>query len=92
MTGIELITKERKEQIEKHNRSVISDSFHNSRGQLRVAAVRLLGNQPSASPLNWNNGLWSRMIVKSYEERLIIAGALVAAEIDRLEETDEKIL
>lgn len=38
-------------------------------------------------PFGWDRGIWSKMINKTYKERLIISGALIAAEIDRLQNT-----
>jgi hypothetical protein len=35
-------------------------------------------------PKNWNKEIWEHMILKPKIERLVIAGALIAAEIDRL--------
>ena len=35
--------------------------------------------------MNWDEDLWQKMCNKSYKDRLIIAGALIAAEIDRLQ-------
>ena len=42
----------------------------------------------SCCPSDWDSrkgGLWNKMMNKTYEQRLIIAGALIAAEIDRLQ-------
>jgi hypothetical protein len=41
-------------------------------------------------PLNWEKTWWQRMCDKPFSERLIIAGALIAAEIDRLQATEGK--
>lgn len=91
MTGIELIAQERKEQIEKHGISVKNDVSLNKDGQLLNAARKLLiegkisdvilHNPPKA----WNKPIWMRMCNKTYKQRLIIAGALIAAELDRLQ-------
>ena len=35
-------------------------------------------------PTEWQGPVMERAMAKSYKERLIIAGALIAAEIDRL--------
>jgi hypothetical protein len=89
-TGIELIAQERKEQIEKHGRTLESDAKINIGYTLSVAARSLIKSNPfnpvnGQRPLRWNEATWDRMIKKSYKERLIIAGALIAAEIDRLQ-------
>lgn len=92
-TGIELITEERKEQIEKHGRTIESDIKNNSQSQLSIAAktlrMRDLGKQSmsflmSCCPIGWNDRAWIKMCIKPRFKRLIIAGALMDAEIDRL--------
>lgn len=93
-TGIELIATERQEQIEKHNRTIEDDAKKNDKMQLSFGAALLccpdpkgMGFDPNSNegkPENWDQKIWNKMMSKSYKERLIIAGALVAAEIDRL--------
>ena len=36
------------------------------------------------TPNGWDQEIWEKMIRKPHQERLIIAGALIAAELDRL--------
>lgn len=84
-TGIELIAIERQEQIEKHGRSVERDVSENRHEQLVHGAIKLLGVGKFSRPLNWDENLWNKMERKSNKERLIIAGALIAAELDRLQ-------
>lgn len=96
MSGIELIGQERQEQIEKHGRTLEQDKEFNNEYQLSDAVQALVlavpqgmeeayiqgqGNYP---PVGWDTSTWKKMLGKSYKERLIIAGALVAAEIDRI--------
>lgn len=95
MTGIELIAKEREEQLTKHGRTVEDDKKHNSEYQLMDAATTL-AEYPDENaadyikfvkdlpPGGWETETWNKMAEKSYKERLIIAGALLAAEIDRI--------
>lgn len=87
MTGVELIAKERKEQIEKHGRTIEYDKKYNVSDQLRIAAMTLMFKGPikRVCPTGWDKKVWKKMSEKSYEERLIIAGAFLAAELDRLE-------
>jgi hypothetical protein len=90
MTGIELIAQERKEQIEKHGRTVEKDVIENDFYQLKLAAIMLLGggyrlDHKNEVPFCWDEKIWQHMISKPIKERLIIAGALIAAEIDRLQ-------
>jgi hypothetical protein len=90
-TGIELIAIERQEQIHKHHRTIGHDVLQNSGCQLAYGAERLcvpgLDIYNYQAPDGWNDELWEKMTGKPYKERLIIAGALIAAEIDRLNYT-----
>ena len=84
-TGIKLIAEERNEQITKHGRSVMQDCAYNKDGQLAEAALRLIDGEPGQSPPDgWDEKIWDKMVRKPRFERLIIAGALLAAEVDRL--------
>lgn len=98
-SGVELIAEERREQIEKHGRTIQSDIEINPNGELCWAASMLLGTPGEASVIdllaetklkNWDQDILRRMDKKPYKERLIIAGALIAAEIDRLQTTQPK--
>ena len=97
MTGVKLIAQERKEQIEKHEYTIQRDKVWNKHGQLLEAAKGLLAynvighkkdDEEYANflrPEDWNKDIWINMCCnKSYKERLIIAGALIAAELDRI--------
>jgi hypothetical protein len=89
-TGIELIAAERQEQIMKHHRSTKYDVNYNTDAQLRIGAVRLQQDRNDAEPPDgWDTALWEKIIAKPLKERLIIAGALIAAEIDRLQYLEE---
>lgn len=87
MTGIELITKEREEQLLKHKRTIQRDFHNNDEGQLLGAAVSLLNprliERVDLIPHKWERDAWEKMCMKDEKERLIISGALIAAEIDR---------
>lgn len=93
-TGIELIAQERAEQIEKHNRTTEADVQQNANCELSQAAVLLAMDDEyrkaltvptdNYCPAGWNIDLWRKMVDKPYKERLIIAGALIAAELDRI--------
>lgn len=84
MTGIELIARERLEQKTKHGKTLQKDCDENKDLQLSQAAGALIEGDISWMPDSWNEAVCERMIGKSYQERLIIAGALIAAELDRL--------
>lgn len=96
-TGIELIAEERVEQINKHGRTIYRDVMENKSEQLSFGAALLtcpnplsMGFNPNSEngrPEGWDSKIWNKMMLKPYKERLIIAGALIAAEIDRLNAT-----
>jgi hypothetical protein len=85
-TGIELIAIERQEQIEKHG----FDKDHDeemSNGQLKDAAAYLLTGELSCFPKDWDEKYHLKFRSKfgNEIETLKVAGALIAAEIDRLQ-------
>jgi hypothetical protein len=94
-TGIQLIAQERKEQIEKHGRTIAMDRKNNKKQQLRIGAKFLLTKDDWTltdkqdayflKPEGWGLEAWFKMFYKDYKSRLIIAGALIAAEIDRIQ-------
>lgn len=85
MTGVELIAIERQEQLDKHGRTIEHDTLHHKDGQLKFGALYALGHK---SPLKTCSGgfdaFMDKVSTKTELEKLIIAGALIAAEIDRL--------
>ena len=84
-TGAQLIAKERYEQLFKHDISVEMDAEQNANHQLLQAAINLLtANAEYYCPNGWHKEIWRLMCKKSKEDRIIIAGALLAAEYDRL--------
>lgn len=84
MTGVELIAQEREEQINKHGRTYVGDLKY-KHGELKLAATALVTNNPKFFPFDWDETVCDKMINKTYKERLVVAGALIAAEIDRLQ-------
>jgi hypothetical protein len=84
MTGTEKIAQERLEQKVKHGYGVKGDVQNNSNNELADAAVALITQDVNKMPEEWDQTICNYMLRKTYEERLIIAGALIAAEIDRL--------
>ncbi len=86
-TGTELIAIERQEQIEKHKWDKEHDKSHVD-GELKFAALYALGEKSKLQPYAWD---WFRdkMEGKTEVEKLVIAGALIASEIDRLNSVSE---
>lgn len=94
-TGAELIAQERTEQIQKHGYTVQEDVNRYSEevtgnyaepSDLVIAAVASIHAQKTMFPYSWGTGLFvDRICAKNYKDRLVIAGALIAAEIDRIQ-------
>lgn len=102
MTGIELIAEERKKQIENHGLTAEVDAAKNANRQL-IEAISLMlpeGDEQDNKiylrarldgiPTGWNSKVWEKMARKSYSERLVMAGAMIAAEIDRIAYSETK--
>jgi len=89
-TGIELIAIERQEQIEKHGFDAKHDEIYNDKnahhthGDLAYAATHCIWPSANYYPQQWSTNFKMKILTKSYKERLIIAAALLAAEIDRI--------
>lgn len=97
MIGLKLITNERYEQIGKHgyDESFIkaNPKYYDDCEMAQVASL-LISIQGDMAfhesdlemiPESWDDDEENRkMLLKPYRERLIIAGALIAAELDRL--------
>lgn len=102
ITGLEEIQEERNEQIHKHNRSVKNDVIYNGNGEIPQAIKSLVipdrvregmdMDGESFKPYSWRSDIWIKMWNKPYNERVRIAGALCAAEIDRLKAVEKEIL
>jgi hypothetical protein len=92
-TGVELIAEERKEQIEVHCFNVQKDSAYYKNGELKRAALFAILLSNEIYPETWDTWFMNKMRDKEMRlspvefdiERLKIAGALIAAEIDRLQ-------
>lgn len=94
-TGIELITEERIiKQINKYGFTAQHHALHPEwydKVQLIEAANTLSMTEIKSClvPLNWNIIWFEKLCKKSHKERLIIAGALISAELDRLNYIEE---
>lgn len=88
MSGAKLILLERERQLNELNITQERDIECNEDYQLSYAASCLckIHTFPSSPPpKDWSIVIWKKMLNKGYKERLVIAGALIAAEIDRME-------
>lgn len=84
MTGIELITKERNEQLYVHEYGQEHDSQH-TKQELKKAAIYLLTKDRRQFPENWDKKFLLKLRRKQGIEALKTAGAFIAAEIDRVQ-------
>lgn len=87
--GCGQIAKERTHQIEKYGFTGEHHANHPEwyeKGQLIEAAITLSTKEIKGClvPLNWDKEWFERLCKKDHKERLIISGALIASEIDRL--------
>lgn len=80
-TGIELIAKEREEQINKHGYNTESDKQYDKE-ELLDFAISLITLNVNDYP--FNPTLFVHLKRKTRKDQLAIAGALIAAELDRL--------
>lgn len=88
-TGVEQIAQERTEQIEKHRYTLEHDQEHDS-NELIEFALAILTENTMHFPRDWNPKNLYKTLLKDRVEQLSIAGALIAAEIDRLNNIKEK--
>lgn len=94
-TGIDLFTTERLKQIDKHGFTAKHHAEHPEwyeNNQLQLAAFSLLSHEfyeqsevDDTIPEGWDRDWFLDLHSRPHKERLIIAGTLIAAELDRLE-------
>lgn len=91
--GAKRMLDERTKQIIKYNytaKNQAENPYYYDQGQLKSAAIKLLSvsenNTPDMilAPLHWDEDWFYKLLNEPYEERLVIAGALLAAEVDRI--------
>lgn len=83
-TGAVLIAEERLEQIEKHGWSLENDSCYINK-ELTKAAVFCICQELGDWPEGWNQYFKDKILQKNRIDQLKVAGAFIAAEIDRLQ-------
>lgn len=94
-TGVELIMQERDKQIERYGftakHHVDNDEYYLDH-QIAEAVIGLLSPEVHGAcpekvgaPEGWDADWFTRMMLKTERERLIIAGALLSAELDRVQ-------
>lgn len=81
-SGVYLIARERKEQIQKHFYDLAHDRRHNGNGELLQAAEAIVKGQLSLFPSNWRSAYAQKVLQKSAKERYVIAATLIAAHVD----------
>lgn len=89
ISGVSLIATERVRQLVNLKKTVDHDKRNNFQGQLIEAATGLLKNTLKEriiyKPVGWYSKKWDKLCDKPQRERIIIAGAFLAAELDRTE-------
>jgi len=80
VSGAGLISAERQRQIERENFTAAHDDQHSDGDLVRAAVAYIDPN----GPFKWPDGRAPDFTKHGHVERLVIAGALLAAEIDRL--------
>lgn len=97
-SGVELISEERKKQIYKHGFTAEHHASHPewyNKGQLIEAAHTLstkeINFKSCSVPLNWDVKWFNDLCNRPYEERLVIAGALFASQIDMIKFIEESV-
>jgi uncharacterized protein YegP (UPF0339 family) len=84
MNGILLSVKERHEQINKHGYDLVRDRRAYSQGELRDAALFFLLGDEKYYPKKWDQRYKTEVLKrKSSLDRIVIAIALLMAEVDR---------
>ena len=83
-TGAELIAEERLEQIEKHGWDIEHDSCYENE-ELLQAAVFCICDELEEWPDGWSEYFEDKILAKDRIGQLTVAGAFIAAEIDRLQ-------
>lgn len=90
--GVKLIANERRKQIDKHGftaeHHVNHPEWYENNQMRNAAASILIPDIVSISPENWDLKWFLNLCYREPKERLIIAGALIASELDRLEQLD----
>jgi hypothetical protein len=84
MTGIEMIAAERKQQIEELKFTVEKDVEKRNNGELLRFANYLISADSDYFPKGFHPDYVNQFFMKPRIKQLTIAGAFIAAEIDRL--------
>lgn len=84
MTGIEKIAQERREQKVTHGKTILGDYQQYPDFELATLAEAIIADDIGKVPDCFSTEAINKIWTKSYEQKLVIAGALLAAEIDRL--------
>lgn len=82
--GAALITEERKEQVVKHGWNIENDSYYENE-ELLQAAVYCISQEIEEWPTGWDTFFQDKILAKDRIGQLKVAGAFIAAEIDRLQ-------
>ncbi len=90
MNGVGIIHSERLEQQYKHGFTEECDRIY-TKGELKDAAIYCLTQDFTHYPVNWDIKYADKFNMKNYKERLAVAGALIAAELDRINKIEDEV-
>lgn len=89
-TGLKLVIQERLKVL-KGSRGEAHDLWVNGDRQMTKVAKKLLYTHSGGptwfnllNPFNWHKPTWRKMMHSTYKRRLVIAGQLICAELDRI--------
>lgn len=82
--AIEQVAIERLEQIEKHGWTQEIDLNYEKK-ELRDAALYAMTLDPRWWPIGWSEHFRQKIYAKTRKQRMVVAAALLCAEIDRLD-------
>jgi hypothetical protein len=86
-TGLAMIAQERQEQLEIQGKYPVCDDGYTENQLIKVAISVLSGNCINY-PTDWQYDWHKKTMAKTKTQQLAIAGALIAAEIDRLNKAE----
>lgn len=81
-TGDELIAMERERQVLVKGHTIMTDALKYKNGELLMVANALISKNINDAPHDWPDEQVKEWIEKDDTERLILAGAFIAAQID----------
>lgn len=80
--GIQLVIKEREDQLIKHSYTIANDAINYPDDELVQAALAIISESGEDFPEDWTEDYCEKLLRKPRNEQLAIAAAFLAAQID----------